>query len=122
MKERLNKTVKKYVIVLLCGAAYALFVYFTGWGIPCPINLITGLECPACGVSRMLMAMIRFDFISAFYYNPFLFVTSPVLLFCIVYPDIAYIKTGSVEIGRMKIVLWLEVVAALAFGVMRNLP
>lgn len=121
MKERLNKTVKKYVIVLLCGAAYAIFVYFTGWGIPCPIHLITGLQCPACGVSRMLMAVIRLDFVSAFYYNPFLFVTSPVLLFCIVYPDTVYIKTGSVEIGKVGIVMWLEIAAALIFGVARNL-
>ena len=121
MKERRNKTVRKYAIVLVCGLAYALFVYVTGWGIPCPIHTITGLQCPACGVSRMLMAILRLDFASAYRYNPFLFVTSPVLLFCIVYPDIVYIKTGGVDIGKAQIVLWLEVVAALIFGVVRNL-
>lgn len=121
MKERRNKTVRKYAIVLVCGLAYALFVYVTGWGIPCPIHTITGLQCPACGVSRMLMAILRLDFASAYRYNPFLFVTSPVLLFCIVYPDIVYIKTGGVDIGKAQIVLWLEVAAALIFGVVRNL-
>ena len=121
MKERRNKTVRKYAIVLVCGLAYALFVYVTGSGIPCPIHTITGLQCPACGVSRMLMAILRLDFASAYRYNPFLFVTSPVLLFCIVYPDIVYIKTGGVDIGKAQIVLWLEVAAALIFGVVRNL-
>ena len=121
MKERRNQTVKKYVIVLLCGIAYALFVYVTGWGIPCPIYTATGFQCPACGVSRMLMSILRLDFVSAYHYNPFLFVTSPVLLFCILYPDFVYVKTGSANTGKAQILSWIEIVGALIFGVVRNL-
>ena len=121
MRERRDKIIKKYGIALLCGLAYALFVRITGWGIPCPIYTVTGLQCPACGVSRMLLAALRLDFAAAYRYNPFLFVTSPLLLFCIVYPDIVYIRTGGVDIGRARILLWIEIAAALIFGVVRNM-
>ena len=121
MKERHNKIIKRYVVVLLCGAGYAVFVLVTGWGIPCPIYTITGLKCPACGVSRMILSVLRLDFSSAYQYNPFLFVFAPLLLFCIIYPDVVYIKTGRPGIGRLGVVYWIVIAAALIFGVLRNI-
>ncbi|MGI5505934.1 DUF2752 domain-containing protein [Lentzea sp. CA-135723] len=35
----------------------------------CPFNWLTGLNCPACGVTRMLHALLHGDVISAFHFN-----------------------------------------------------
>ena len=120
MKERLLSTVKKYAIVLLIGLAYLAWVLLTGLKIPCVFKLITGLDCPACGITRMIVAAARLNFSKSFWLNPYLFTNLPVILFCLVYSDIRYIKTGEREIGWVKIVLYIEIALALVFGVLRN--
>ena len=42
--------------------------------IPCLIHKITGLYCPGCGISRMLISIFHFDFYQAYRYNPWLFI------------------------------------------------
>ena len=121
MKERLLSTVKKYAVVLLIGLAYLAWVLLTGVKIPCVFKLITGLNCPACGVTRMIVAVARLNFSKAFWLNPYLFTNLPVILFCLVYSDVKYIRTGEREIGWVKVVLYIEIALALIFGVLRNI-
>ena len=121
MKERLRQTVKKYVVGLTVGALYAVWVLCTGIGIPCLFRTITGWQCPACGISRMLLSLLRLDFRAAYAYNPFLFVTAPLLLGCLIGSDVHYIKTGNSSLGKWIFLLWGEIVFALIFGVWRNI-
>ena len=54
------------------GAVLLLFVDPTQPGnlLPkCPFNWLTGLNCPACGVTRMVHALLHGDVASAFHYN-----------------------------------------------------
>ncbi len=120
MKERLLSTVKKYALVLLIGLAYLAWVLLTGLKIPCVFKLITGLNCPGCGVTRMVVAAVRLNFSKAFWLNPYLFTNLPVILFCLVYSDIRYIQTGERALGFTKWILWCEIALALIFGVVRN--
>lgn len=120
MRERLIETVKKYAVILAVGATYLLFVLLTGIGIPCVFNKLTGWLCPACGVSRMIISAVKLDFVAAFHYNPFLFVNAPVILFCLIYPDIAYVKHGCRSYRWINIILWAEIAMLLLFGVLRN--
>lgn len=50
----------------------------------CPFNYLTGYDCPFCGVQRMCLAILHGDFVSAFFYNPVVFVLIPyfVIVFC----------------------------------------
>ncbi len=122
-KERLHRLLKKYAIVLGVAIAYLIFVLVTEWGIPCPFFTVTKLRCPACGISRMLLALLRLDFAEAFWHNPYLFVNAPVILFCLGYSDLQYVRTGGrMQRGWVNAVLWSEVGLALLFGVLRNLP
>lgn len=122
-RERLHKTLKKYAIVLGVAVVYLIFVLSTGWGLPCLFFEITRLRCPACGVSRMLLALLRLDFVAAFRYNPYLFVNAPVILFCLGYSEIQYVRTGSrIHPKWVSVILWCEIGLALLFGVLRNLP
>ena len=120
MKERLRRTVVKYLVVVGIGIAYLVFVRCTGIGIPCPIYTGSGCKCPACGISRMLVSLVRFDLESAFGHNPFLMVTGPLILFCLIYSDYLYIKRGDRSAGWLTVLMWIIVAALLIFGVLRN--
>lgn len=121
MKQRLLSVTKKYAIILSIGFAYLLWVLFTDIKIPCIFNLVFHLECPGCGITRMIVAIARLDFLAAFYFNPFIFVSFPLILLLIVYPEIRYVKYGSYSLGRLKPLVWIELAAALIFGVLRNI-
>ena len=60
----------------LAGGVYAL----TGRGIPCPVLLATGWQCPLCGASRMGAALLRGDPAAAWVANPFVLVLGGLLL------------------------------------------
>lgn len=66
-------------LVLAVGIAYGLFAARFG-GLPCPFRLVTGLACPGCGITTMLLALGRGNIAAAFAANPFLFATAPVPL------------------------------------------
>jgi hypothetical protein len=117
---RLRETISKYVTVFAIGSSYLLVVLYTGWGIPCPVYAVTGLQCPACGVSRMILALLRMDFVTAWRMNPYLLLNAPIILVSLLATDIRFVRTGEGMHGAVKILLWIELAMALSFGVLRN--
>ena len=69
----------------------------------------------------MFVSLFRLDFVSAFRYNPFLFITGPLLLAYIAFGEIRYIRSGSKDMGKWDIFLWVELALALAYGILRNI-
>lgn len=63
-----------YGVVFGVGILYYLWGTITGMFLPCTFYDATGLLCPACGSTRMFLSLARFDFVSAFFYNPALFI------------------------------------------------
>ena len=121
-KNRLKQFIKTVLQILLLGAAYAIFVKITGWGLPCPIKLVTGKYCPGCGISRMLLAMLSLDFENAFHANRLLFFLLPVILFYGLIKGIQYIKTGENKQTLAEQLATLVVcIITIAFWVMRNM-
>ncbi len=119
----MHRTLKKYAIVLSIAIAYLIIVLAVGQGIPCFFHMITKLQCPACGVSRMLVALVRLDLAAAFGYNPYLLINGPIILGCLGYSEVRYIKSGTRKHPTwLNVILWGEIVLALIFGVWRNLP
>lgn len=122
MKERLHEEIKKLIALLVIGFLYLLFVLATGVRIPCIFNLVTGLQCPACGITRMLVSVSKLDFISAFHYNPVLFVTLPVILGCLINERITYIRKGYNKLNPFcSFFLWLETAILIIYGIIRNI-
>lgn len=121
LKKRLRTTVLKYLAVLCIALAYLVFVLCTGVGIPCPFYKITGFECVGCGVSRMLISLIRLDIRSAFEYNSFLLITGPFIIAYLTCSEIRYIIYGDRRMGRWEILMWAELALAVAFGILRNI-
>ena len=121
LKARLREIIKKYSIIFGIGLAYLAFVLIAGFGIPCIFHLVTGLQCPGCGISRMFMSLAKLDFVAAFKYNSFVFLTGPFLLAYIIANEVKYIITGNNNMGKWEIFLWVESALAFAFGILRNI-
>jgi hypothetical protein len=121
MKKRFLRVALRYGILLFVGLAYYLFVSLTNLGIPCLFRLVTGLQCPGCGISRMLIALVRLDLVSAFRCNPAVFLTGPLVLFFLVRSDVDYIRTGKSSANKYQTFWIAELVLLLGFGIVRNL-
>lgn len=68
-----KKILTIYGVTVGAGLLYYLWGTLTGLFLPCMFYRATGIMCPGCGSSRMFLSMLRFDFVSAFWYNPGLF-------------------------------------------------
>ena len=119
--RRLKKTSIKYGAILLIGIAYLIFILLTDLRIPCILYELTGIKCPGCGITRMLVSFARLDFVSAFKYNPFLFITGPFILLYLAIFEIKYILSGSTGMGKWRLFIWGELILAIAYGVLRNI-
>lgn len=121
IRERFRKVLIKYSIIFVIAFAYLIFVLCTGIRIPCVLYELTGIKCPGCGVTRMLVSIARFKFVTAFNYNPFLFITGPFLLAYLFFCELKYIKTGDKDMGKWEMFIWVELFLALTYGVLRNI-
>lgn len=122
MKKR-ALTVCRYIgVLLVTGILYGIFVMNTSIGIPCIFNLITGYECPGCGVTRMCMAIMRLDFKAAYNYNKMLFLLSPALIYVFASQIYRYVRFDKTKLTKVQSVI-IYIIAALLviWGIIRNL-
>ena len=112
---------KRYGIALALLAAYYLVVRFTSVSIPCPFKKITGLRCPGCGISRMLVAMSKGHFSEAFGYNQVLFFMVPMFVVLSVMKLAFMPKFLSDESKFYRIMTYAAIAVLLIFGVLRNI-
>ena len=123
VKKRLSRVLGTAALLLALGAVYAVFLRRTGIGFACPFYLLTGLNCPGCGVSRMCLALLRLDFPAAFAANPVILLQSPVLAVIFVTYLVTYIRTGHWQMYRWQnIMLWSCIASLVLYGIVRNLP
>ena len=45
--------------------------------IPCFFSYVFDLHCPGCGLTRAFIEILRFNFISAWIYNPLIYIIIP---------------------------------------------
>lgn len=108
-------------LILLLFLYYKIYVKFDV-GIPCLFKLITGYDCPGCGITRCLFSLINLDIKSAFNYNAL--VTILIVPFAIYYCYMNYCYVAN-KVNRLrkyinKISLFLLIICLL-YGIYRNI-
>lgn len=101
-KKVLKNRIIKAILFILLGVLYLLVVNVLGYGIPCFFHLVTGLFCPGCGVTRMLVAMIHLDFKEAFLSNQALFVLQPIIYYFVLKQIYFYLTQGKVTYSKFE--------------------
>lgn len=74
-----------FMVVAAAGAGAALLMFVDpnepGNLLPkCPFKLLTGLNCPGCGLTRMIHALLHGDVVAAWHFNAVLLVLGLPLL------------------------------------------
>ena len=117
------KKLKSILWILLVGFAYFVWVKITKISIPCVFYVLTHKYCPGCGITRMVIALAKFDFKAAFKCNAFVLSFLPFLCAVLLYKTIMYVKTGKTEDPTViKIFYVVAFVFSVAFWILRNLP
>lgn len=110
---------KKLIITGLAGVvclAYYFLLTFFNVGIPCLFHKFTGLLCPGCGITRMILAILHLDFKSAFRYNQVVFIFSPIILY------VSWLKSENYKLSLIEnIVVYIILIILLIFGIIRNI-
>ena len=105
------------VITAVVAAAGLTVLYFfdparSSFYPPCLFNMFTGLQCPGCGGTRALHALLHGDVAAAFALNPLLFVMIPVIGVVFARPSLLTRPWFA----------WAAAATLLGWGVLRNLP
>ncbi len=113
-----------FIIIIVVGlVCYLLLGDYFHFYLFCPIKKITGLYCPGCGVTRMLLSILKGEFYQAFRYNPLIFICLP--LFLLYYLDYTYstIKKKKPRIHTLEPGIWYFLITVfIIYGVLRNIP
>lgn len=124
-ESRGKRLVRVLVLIGLLAAAGAAGLWLSrlGAGIPCVFRLWTGLECPGCGITRMLLALSRGDLSEAWRFNPFVMTAAPFLLLLFIRVAVRYVASGERRLTKAENAgVWLCVIGLLLFGILRNTP
>lgn len=115
-----RKIFKIYGIALLVAVIYLVLVLIFDSGFPCFYKSTTGLICPGCGTTDMMLALTELRIADAFFCNP--------LIFCslIVWNGVAvfyFVKNRATKADRcfLRILVIISIVATVFFTVFRNL-
>jgi ribose/xylose/arabinose/galactoside ABC-type transport system permease subunit len=55
------------------AAVWPMVTAGTGLALPCPLRTVTGIPCPACGMTTAAVALVRGQVDAAFQANPLIF-------------------------------------------------
>lgn len=124
MTRRLRRQKLLLFLIGFCliGGVYGIVWKVTGIGFPCVFYEITHLQCPGCGVTRMISCLLQFDFVGAFRYNSGIFMALPFLAVLFLLLCRRYVQQGRLLLSKKEnILVWGIIIWLLLFGIGRNL-
>lgn len=113
--------------IFFAGAAVLLGLYFIfdpGQSLLAPkcfFHVITGWQCPGCGMQRMIHALLHGQWADAWHYNAFLVCLLPLLLLMI-FAAIFRTRFSRLYMALNSVTMILVIsISMLLWGVIRNL-
>ena len=86
----------------------------------CPMVILTGFPCPACGMTRAVMSILKGNFAAAWYLHPFSYVF---LLFLVVFAVRRYIMKKEVKsLTKYAIAIMIALILFYVYRMLRYFP
>lgn len=119
----------KYIIWSIIGLVGLCILYYsinpaTSHLMPkCPFRLLTGFDCPACGIQRAFYNILHCDFGTAIRYNYFLVISVPyfIAVFITTFCKNQYVQIVRVYIQH-PITVWVVLALTIIWWIVRNIP
>ena len=119
--ERKRRLLAGCGALLASGLGYAVWVRRTGLAIPCLFYAVTGRLCPGCGVTKLCLALLRWDWAGAWDANPVLLLMLPVLAALGVRLAVRYIREDNSTGPKWEnALLWVMTALLVVWGAARN--
>lgn len=107
-----------YLIIFIFGILTVTHVI----SIPCPIHYFTNLYCPGCGVSRMILSLLKLDIYQAFRYNQLLFLLFPFFIFFFINDIYSKLKKKESLYKKVPEVIWyVLIIILIIYAIIRNI-
>ena len=118
-KEKINKSKKIVLVSILLTITYLYLNKRFSFYIPCLFHKITHLYCPGCGITRMILSILKLNFYQAFRYNPLLFIMMP---FIILYELLYYINWIQDKDFKISNKIWYTLlIITIIYTILRNI-
>ncbi len=118
---RLKKIVLYGTLIIIIGSLYGILVTMTDIGFPCVFHIVTGLQCPGCGITHMCIALMHLQFHQAFLAHPVIFTLLPLWMVSLIKNTVLFIRTGNYQLTCVEnILLYCSIVILLVYGIVRN--
>lgn len=108
------------ISISILGGYYFIYDIFPSLRLKCHFFQITGLKCPSCGITRLVVAFLHLDFKQGIAYNCFLGYTLPFIVFVIGYCSWAYVYDRKYS-KWFNVLSVVYIVLLLVFFVIRNI-
>ena len=104
-------------------AGYFLVGHYFNFYLKCPIYELTHLYCPGCGITRMIISLVKGNFYQAFRYNPLLFILIPFVVWYFLDVIIASKRKKNPFLERFEPNIWYILIGIfMVYGILRNIP
>ena len=114
-----SRKIRFLLLVCLGGIACLVWLRLGGPSLPCVFFKLTGLKCPGCGITRMILALSKLDLKTAVRANAFLTVTLPYLASLLSYNAYKWIRNEKAG-AKADAAAVLYCACLILFGVFRN--
>ena len=124
----MNYNIKKCIVlgiggVLLVGLYYLIDPSISYFMPKCPFYLLTGFDCPACGIQRFAHHLLNGDWSVAIRYNYFLLISLP---YFIAVAITTFFKGEKIKMAHRYVqhpyVVWAVLVLMILWWIIRNIP
>lgn len=120
IRHRAVTVVKIFSHLLLLPTLIVMHYIITGQYIGCVFRKTTGIYCAGCGATRMVLAILHLRFYQAFRFNPFMFVTLPIVIICSAVWIIRYVLYGYICKHLDKLLI-AYAISVIIYGIIRNI-
>jgi len=83
-------------------------------------HMLTGLDCPGCGATRGMHALLHGDVVTAWHFNALMFFALPTVALLGIWEAARFIGFPLPELRAPRHTAWVILVVVVAFGVLRN--